>query len=40
VQRSAREELERRGALPERKGHRNGASWLFWAEETNGDSSE
>lgn len=33
VQRGAREELERRGVLPERKEHRNGAKWLFWAEE-------
>ena len=38
VQRGAREELERRGVLPERKEHRNGAKWLFWAEER--DSAE
>src|SRR5204863_1712252 len=34
VQRGARELLEQRGALPVRKKHRNGAEWIFWAEET------
>ena len=38
VQRGARELLEQRGTLPVREKHRNGAEWLFWAEET--DSSE
>jgi DNA-binding transcriptional ArsR family regulator len=33
VQRGARELLEQRGKLPSRKGHRNGAEWIFWAEE-------
>jgi len=33
AQRSARSLLERRGALPPRKKHENGADWLFWAEE-------
>lgn len=32
-QRAARELLEARAVLPIRKKHRNGASWLFWAEE-------
>ncbi|MDQ6702365.1 MAG: hypothetical protein M3Z96_04260 [Pseudomonadota bacterium] len=35
VQRRARELLEERGVLPRRKKHRNGAEWLFWAEESN-----
>jgi DNA-binding transcriptional ArsR family regulator len=38
VQRGARELLEQRGTLPVREKHRNGAEWLFWAEET--DSSK
>ena len=33
VQRGARELLEQRGLLPSRKEHRNGAEWIFWAEE-------
>lgn len=33
VQRGARELLEQRGTLPPREKHRNGAEWLFWAEE-------
>lgn len=33
VQRSAREILEERGALPQREKHKNGAEWIFWAEE-------
>lgn len=33
VQRYARELLEERGILPQRKKHRNGAEWIFWAEE-------
>jgi predicted ArsR family transcriptional regulator len=35
AQRGARELLEERGVLPRRKKHRNGAEWLFWAEEPN-----
>ena len=35
VQRGARRLLEERGVLPRRKKHRNGAEWLFWAEEPN-----
>lgn len=35
VQRGARELLEQRGVLPQRETHRNGAEWVFWAEETN-----
>ena len=34
VQRGARELLEERGVLPQRQKHRNGAEWVFWAEET------
>ena len=33
VQRSARELLEERGVLPQREEHKNGAEWIFWAEE-------
>jgi DNA-binding transcriptional ArsR family regulator len=33
VQRGARELLEKRGVLPPRERHENGAEWLFWAEE-------
>lgn len=33
VQRGARELLEERGVLPGREKHRNGAEWVFWAEE-------
>lgn len=35
VQRGARKTLEDRGVLLPRQGHRNGAEWLFWAEEAN-----
>lgn len=34
VQRDAREILEARGMLPPCAKHRNGAEWIFWAEET------
>ena len=34
VQRGARQILEERGALPPRQKHKNGAEWVFWAEET------
>jgi hypothetical protein len=27
--------LEERGVLPPREKHKNGAEWLFWAEEAN-----
>ena len=33
AQRTARRLLEKRGILPHRKKHANGASWVFWAEE-------
>jgi len=33
VQRGARQLLEERGLLPLRRKHRNGAEWIFWAEE-------
>lgn len=35
AQRGARKQLEKRGVLPCRKKHKNGAEWLFWAEEPN-----
>ena len=34
VQRGARRLLEERGVLSTRQKHRNGAEWLFWAEES------
>ena len=34
VQRSARRLLEERGMLSPRQSHRNGAAWLFWAEDS------
>jgi DNA-binding transcriptional ArsR family regulator len=37
VQRGARTLLEERGMLPPRKQHANGAAWLFWAEEPDGE---
>ena len=37
VQRGARELLEERGVLPGREKHRNGAEWVFWAEEASSD---
>jgi len=37
VQRGARVLLEERGALLPRQKHGNGAEWIFWAEEMNGD---
>jgi DNA-binding transcriptional ArsR family regulator len=40
AQRSARELLEQRGLLPPRKEHRNGAEWVFWAEEPKSDSEK
>ncbi len=33
VQRGARKILEERGVLPLRQKHKDGAEWLFWAEE-------
>jgi DNA-binding transcriptional ArsR family regulator len=33
MQRRGRELLEERGTLPPREKHRNGAKWIFWAEE-------
>ena len=39
MQRSARTLLEERGVLSPRQKHKNGAQWIFWAQEpeTNGD---
>jgi DNA-binding transcriptional ArsR family regulator len=39
VQRGARKLLEERGALPPREKHKNGAEWLFWAEEANSSAT-
>jgi DNA-binding transcriptional ArsR family regulator len=33
AQRGARTKLEERRVLPRRRRHRNGAEWIFWAEE-------
>ena len=35
----ARKLLEERGVLPRRKKHKNGAEWLFWAEEANSSAT-
>ena len=32
--RGARTQLEERGLLSPREKHKNGAAWIFWAEET------
>lgn len=38
VQRGARKILEDRGVLPRRQRHKDGAEWLFWAEEPDSSS--
>ena len=38
MQRGARTLLEQRGFLSPRQKHKNGAKWIFWAEEAEGDS--
>jgi DNA-binding transcriptional ArsR family regulator len=40
VQRGARELLEADGTLAPRRGRRNGAAWVFWAEEPRADASK
>lgn len=40
VQRGARETLEESGTLPHRQPHKNGAEWVFWAEEPDTFSSQ
>lgn len=40
VQRGARRLLEERGELPPRQKHKNGAEWLFWAEEAEANEDE
>jgi DNA-binding transcriptional ArsR family regulator len=40
IQRGARQMLEERGTLPQRQEHKNGAKWIFWAEEPNTSSSQ
>jgi DNA-binding transcriptional ArsR family regulator len=37
VQRSARALLEQRGILSPREKHKNGAEWIFWAQESEAD---
>jgi hypothetical protein len=39
TQRGARELLEERGVLPPPAEHRNGAKWVFWAEEPSADAN-
>jgi DNA-binding transcriptional ArsR family regulator len=39
VQRGARMLLEERGVLPPPEKHKNGAEWLFWAEEANSSAT-
>ncbi|PYS75679.1 MAG: hypothetical protein DMF67_20280 [Acidobacteria bacterium] len=39
TQRGARGLLEERGALPPPEEHRNGAKWVFWAEEPSADAN-
>ena len=38
MQRGARTLLEQRGFLSPRQKHKNGAKWIFWAEEPEADS--
>jgi hypothetical protein len=40
MQRGARTRLERRGLLAAREKHKNGAQWIFWAEETESQRKE
>ena len=39
VQRGARELLEERGVIPPPEEHRNGVTWVFWAEEPKADGN-
>ncbi|MGI9069284.1 MAG: ArsR/SmtB family transcription factor [Pyrinomonadaceae bacterium] len=38
MQRGARTLLEQRGVLPPRQRHKNGAEWIFWAQEPDADA--
>jgi hypothetical protein len=40
MQRRARAMLEQRGALRPREKHKNGAEWVFWAEEPRADAGD
>ena len=40
MQRTARALLEQRGLLRPREKHRNGAEWVFWAEEPKADANK
>jgi hypothetical protein len=39
MQRGARTLLEQRGVLSPRQKHKNGAEWIFWAQESEADAS-
>jgi DNA-binding transcriptional ArsR family regulator len=40
MQRGARTMLEQRGLLSQRQKHKNGAAWIFWAQEADADASK
>ena len=40
MQRGARTLLEQRGVLSPRQKHKNGAAWIFWAQEPEADASK
>jgi DNA-binding transcriptional ArsR family regulator len=40
MQRNARTLLEQRGLLRQREKHKNGAEWVFWAEEPKADANK
>ena len=40
MQRSARSQLEQRGVLLSRQKHKNGAAWIFWAQEPEAESNK
>jgi hypothetical protein len=40
MQRTARALLEQRGLLSTPEKHRNGAEWVFWAEEPKADANK
>ncbi len=38
--RNARTVLEQRGILASRQKHKNGAAWIFWAQEPEADATK
>jgi hypothetical protein len=40
MQRNARTMLEQRGLLSPRQKHKNGAAWIFWAQEADAGASK